>query len=67
MAFWYSERTCKCNQRKWVQTLVTNVLAWYEEIENWEEKKRNKFAFKVGNKVRISLLRSSFQREYDNK
>ena len=30
-------------------------------------RKKNKFAYKVGDKVRISQTRTSFQREYDNK
>ena len=30
-------------------------------------RKKNKFAYNVGDKVRISQLRTSFQREYDNK
>ena len=34
---------------------------------NKNKKSKNKilFAFKIGDKIRISYLRSSFQREYD--
>ena len=54
----------KENERKlWWQMYWPDM----KTLKSEKKKKRNKFAFKVGNKVRISLLRSSFQREYDNK
>ena len=42
-------------------------MYWPTEMKLKKKKKRNPFKFKVGDKVRISLLRTSFQREYDNK
>ena len=40
-----------------------------EEIKKKKKKRYRKrlFAYKVGDKVRISQLKSAFQREYDNK
>ena len=42
---------------------------YWPNLSNKPDKKRknNFFAFKVGDKVRISHLQSSFQREYDIK
>ena len=43
-------------------------MYWPEEKKKKGKKKKKLiYAFKVGDKVRISLLRKSFQREYDNK
>ena len=59
----------KTNEKKlWWQ------MYWPDEKNNMTLKKKNKkrsrkrmFAYKVGDKVRISQLKTSFQREYDNK